>query len=242
MTAATAAPAAGNAGGSFELTKESKTIGLADKSSAGEAVIPMNDIDTIVRASTTGFNLQEVKVAFNHDVQIDVSGVRVDGKRGEILNLPRWVANVLESEMHAEIQDADMVVELKQAIVKENVQGEFELATLEPHFYIKLRAHMRRLSESDNDKVGSMLNSLVRKRQGKIVRLADSSKLTSDLAQKLTVEEHAFYETIYENSKSFKEKILSGAGGDDGSGSGGGGSPGAEGAGGGVKGGDGGSE
>lgn len=212
------AAAAGTAG-SHELTKRlTELIRPADNNSS-RADIPLNDIDTIVRTSTQGFNLQEVKVAFNHDVKIDVSGVRVDGKRGDILNLPRWVANVLESEKHAEIQDTDMVVELKQAIVKENVQGEFELATLEPHFYIKLRAYTRRLSESDGDKVGSMLNSLVRKRQGKIVRLADSSRLTADLSQKLTVEEQAFYEAIYENSRSFKEKIL-GADDDGGDGSG----------------------
>jgi len=67
---------------------------------------------------------------------------------------------------------------------------------------------MKRLSEQDNDKVGSMLNSLVRKRQGKIIRLADSSKLSAEIAQKLTVEEQAFYNTIYENSRNFKEKIL----------------------------------
>ncbi|MDG7054458.1 MAG: hypothetical protein JRZ95_04010, partial [Nitrososphaerota archaeon] len=71
-----------------------------------------------------------------------------------------------------------MVVELKQAIVKENVQGEFELATLEPHFYIKLKSYMKTLEQSDFDKVESMLNSLVRKRKGKIIHLADSSKLT----------------------------------------------------------------
>lgn len=168
----------------------------------------MTGIDEIVKTSTIGFNLQDVKVSFNHDVKIDVAGVHVEGKQGEILNMPRWVADVLESEKHAEMHDTDMVVELKQAVVKENVQGEFELATLDTHFYIKLRSYMRRLSESDKDKVGSMLNSLVRKRQGKIIRLADSSKLRTEMAQKLTVEEQAFYNTIFESSKSFKEKIL----------------------------------
>lgn len=168
----------------------------------------MTDLDNVVKASTAGFNLEDVKISFNHDVKIAIGGVDVDAKHGEILNLPRWVANVLESEKHGEIQDTDMIVELKQAVVKENVQGEFEISTLEPHFYIKLRAFMKRLSESDIDKHGSMLNSLVRKRQGKIIRIADSSKLSADIAKKLTVEERIFYDTIYENSKNFKEKIL----------------------------------
>ena len=52
-----------------------------------------------------------------------------------------------------------------------------------------------------------MLNQLVRIRQGKIVRLADSSKLTSDLSSKLSVEEEVYYNQIH-NAILFKEQIL----------------------------------
>ena len=156
----------------------------------------------------TGFDLEDVKVTFLHDIKINVAGVDVEGKQGEMLNIPRWVASVLESDKHVSIQDTDMVVELKQATVKENVQGEFELATLEPHFYVKLISFMKKLPKDDFDKVESMLNSLVRKRQGKIIHLADSSQLTADLRQKLTLEERAFYEKIYNTSSDFKKQIL----------------------------------
>jgi len=115
---------------------------------------------------------------------------------------------VLESEKHAKIEDTDMVVELKQAMVKENVQGEFELATLDPHFYIRLKSYMKTLPQQDFDKVESMLNTLLRKRQGKIVHLADSSKLTANLSQKLTIEERLFYENIYKNATDFRKQIL----------------------------------
>ena len=156
----------------------------------------------------TGFELEDVKVTFLHDIKINVAGVDVQGKQGEILNIPRWVANVLENDKHVSIEEPDMVVELKQATVKENVQGEFELATLDPHFYVRLISYMKKLSKDDFDKVESMLNSLVRKRQGKIIHLADSSQLTADLSQKLTLEERAFYEKIYNTSKEFKKQIL----------------------------------
>ena len=53
-----------------------------------------------------------------------------------------------------------------------------------------------------------MLNQLVRIRQGKIVRLADSSKLTSDLSSKLSVEEEVYYNQIHNASLGFKEQIL----------------------------------
>ena len=156
----------------------------------------------------TGFDLEDVKVTFLHDIKINVAGVNVEGKQGEILNIPRWVANVLESDKHVNIEDTDMEVELKQATVKENVQGEFELATLDPHFYVRLISFMKKLPKDEFDKVESMLNSLVRKRQGKIIHLADSSQLTADLSQKLTLEERAFYEKIYNTSSDFKKQIL----------------------------------
>jgi len=152
--------------------------------------------------------LEEVKVTFTHDVKLKVSGIDVVGKQGELLNVPRWIAEVLESENHVQIDDTDMVVELKQAIVKENVQGEFELATLEPHFYLKLKSCMKRLPQQDYDKIQSMLNSLVRKRQGKIIHLADSAKLSADLSKKLTVEEREFYNNLHNISAGFKKQII----------------------------------
>ena len=86
-----------------------------------------------------GNSLKDVKVEFKKDLKLDVTNIAIDGKSGEILNVPRWVANVLESEKNVEINDVDMITELKQAATKEEVQGAFDLSTLEPHFYIKLK-------------------------------------------------------------------------------------------------------
>jgi len=164
--------------------------------------------EDLEKVHATGFDLEEVKVSVLHDFKLDVAGVQVYGKEGEILNFPRWIANVLDDEKHCQIQDTDMVVELKQAIVKENVKGEFELSTLDKHFYIKLKAYMKRLEQSDFDKVESMLNSLVRKRHGKIIHLADSSKLTTELANKITVEEREFYNNLHNISTEFTKQII----------------------------------
>jgi DNA replication factor GINS len=101
-----------------------------------------------------------------------------------------------------------MFSELKQSIVKEKVQGEFDLSTLDDYFYIKLKSYMKRLSENDYDKVESMLNTLLRKRQGKIIHLADSSKLTPDISRKLSIEEREFFNQIYEISTKFSKKIV----------------------------------
>ena len=162
----------------------------------------------LVQIHTIGYRLQDVKVNFGFDLRIDSLSVSIDAKQGEILSIPRWIADVLSSEKLAEVQDTDMVVALKQAVVKENVQGDFDLSTLESDFYIKINSFMERLPQEDRDKLESMLNSLIRKRQGKIIRLADSSKMTSDLAKKLTVEERIFFDQIYNDSIEFKKQIF----------------------------------
>ena len=66
---------------------------------------------------------------------------------------------------------------------------------------------MKELDKDDFDHVESILLELFRMRRGKLVKLADSIKLTSDLYNKLTVEEVIFYKTIYENSKEFERQI-----------------------------------
>ena len=161
-----------------------------------------------------GNSLKDVKVEFKKDTVLDVSDISIKGKQGEILNIPRWVADVLESEKHIEIQDIDMLVELKQAVEKEKMLGRFDLATLQvqqqadPYFYIKMKSYMNRLPEKDYDKVESMLNTLLRTRQTKIIRLADASKLTADVSQKLSIEEREFYNNLHDNSSKFSKTII----------------------------------
>ena len=166
------------------------------------------DISELVSIHSLGHDLKDAKVEFNNDLKLNVSNISIEGKKGEILNIPRWVANILESEKHVEIKDSETLVELKQAVMKEELHGDFDLITLEPRFYIKIKSYMKRLSEKDYVKVESLLNKLLRTRKTKIIRLADSSKLTAEISQKLSVEEHEFYNQVHETSIKFSKKIV----------------------------------
>ncbi|MDR3782462.1 MAG: DNA replication complex GINS family protein [Candidatus Nitrosotalea sp.] len=166
------------------------------------------NISELIQVHSIGYRLQDVKVNFVYDLKIEAPTVSVESKQGEIMSVSRWVAEVLSAEKLVQVQDTDMVVALKQAVMKENVQGDFDLSTLELDFYIKVNSFTQRLPQEDRDKIESMLNSLIRKRQGKIIRLADSSKMTSDLAKKLTIEERTLFDYIHNNSTEFKKQIL----------------------------------
>ncbi|MEM4253007.1 MAG: hypothetical protein QXE84_05740 [Candidatus Nitrosotenuis sp.] len=164
-------------------------------------------INDLLQVYSIGYAIQDVKTVINHDFKINVSGIAIDGKQGEVLNLPRWIGQTLESENHAEIQEADMGVELTQSISKENFQGE-ELSHLEPDFYIKVAGYIQRQSEKEKDKLQSLLKMLIRRRLGKIIPRANSMELTADLAKKLSVEERALYNQIHKNSAEFMEQVF----------------------------------
>lgn len=167
----------------------------------------MLKINDLLQVYSIGYAIQDVKTVINHDFKINVSGIAVDGKQGEVLNLPRWVGQTLESEDHAEIQEVDMGVELTQSISKENFQGE-ELSHLEPDFYIKVAGYIQRQSDKEKDKLQSLLKTLIRRRLGKIIPRANSMELTADLAKKLSVEERALYNQIHKNSTEFMELVF----------------------------------
>lgn len=165
------------------------------------------DIEKIEKVHSIGYALKDTKFTVGQDFKLDVAGVKVEGTQGEVNNLPTWVGKVLEENNLGTIDSPDMVTELKQALSKEKMVGEYQLSTLEPHFYIKLKESMKTLSKDDFDRVESMMLELFRMRRGKLVKLADSIKITSDIYNKITVEENVFYQTIYENSKNFENNI-----------------------------------
>ena len=101
------------------------------------------ELEDVVKVHSIGYDIEEVKVEFKHELKMDVSGVKIEGKESEIMNIPRWVAEILESEKHVILHEQDMVTELKQAKVKEDVQGEESLSTLDKHFYIRMNSYMK---------------------------------------------------------------------------------------------------
>lgn len=165
------------------------------------------EIEKVEKLHSIGYDLKDTKVTLKQDIKFNVAGIRIEGTQGEVLNLPRWIGNTLSENTLATIDSPDMITELKQALSKEKMVGEYQLSSLDPHFYIKLKESMKELNRDDFDHVESIMLELFRMRRGKLVKLADSIKLTSDLYSKLTVEEIVFFKSIYDNSQKFEKQI-----------------------------------
>ncbi len=165
------------------------------------------NIDKIEKVHSIGHRLKDSKITVNRDFKFNVAGIKTEGTTGEVINMPQWVGKILADNNLASLDSPDMITELKQALSKEKMVGEYQISTLDPHFYIKLKESMKELNRDDFDKVESMMLELFRMRRGKLVKIADSIKLNSELYNKLTVEENIFYKTIHENSVEFERQI-----------------------------------
>jgi len=165
------------------------------------------EIDKIEKVHSIGYRLKDAKFTVNQDFKFNVAGVKIEGTQGDTNNMPQWVGKILSDNNLGIMHSPDMITELKQALSKEKMVGEYQLSTLDPHFYIKLKESMKVLNRDDYDKVESMKLELFRMRRGKLVKMADSIKLNSELYNKLTVEETVFYKTIYDNSIEFELQI-----------------------------------
>lgn len=165
------------------------------------------EIDKVEKVHSIGYRLKDAKVTLKQDVKFNVAGVKTEGTQGEVNNMPQYVGKILADNDLGLLDSPDMITELKHALSKEKMVGEYQISTLDPHFYIKLKESMKELRGDDFDKVESMMLELFRMRRGKLVKLADSIKLNSELYNKLTVEEVIFYKTIHENSVEFEKQI-----------------------------------
>ena len=165
------------------------------------------EIDKVEKVHSIGYRLKDAKVTINQDFKYNVAGMKIEGTQGDTNNMPLWIGKILSENKVATLNSPDMITQLKQALSKEKMVGEYQISTLDPHFYIKLKDSMNELNKDDFDKVESMMLELFRMRRGKLVKIADSIKLNTELYNKLTVEENIFYKTIHENSVEFENQI-----------------------------------
>jgi DNA replication factor GINS len=165
------------------------------------------EIDEVEKVHLIGYRLKDAKLTVTQYFKYNVAGMKIDGIQGDTNNMPQWLGKILSDNQLGTLDSPDMITELKQALSKEKMVGEYQISTLDPHFYIKLKDSMKELNRDDFDKVESMMLELFRMRRGKLVRIADSIKMNSELYNKLTVEENVFYRIIYDNSKEFERQV-----------------------------------
>ena len=159
--------------------------------------------DDLLEVHRLGHMLSDVKTALHRDISISVGGLVIRGRQDEVVSMPLWVGRMLQEKGIATPQIPDSITELKQAIIKEQVVGEHQLAMLDTRFYIRLWLQITSMEGRDRDGVEGIMTDLLRLRRGKIVQLADSSELTGEIKSRITVEEQIFFDTIHKEGSQF---------------------------------------
>ena len=166
-----------------------------------------SNVEKIAQIHTIGNSLEDVAFEATCDYNVKVAGVQTSARRGETSKIPYWIAQILEAQDYGHMTLPDMVTALKQALSKERISGTREFQTLEPLFYVKLKASLKTLEGRDFEKVHDMLLELFRMRNTKLVTKASSMSLSADLNSKLTVEERMFYDKINGICSDFESQI-----------------------------------
>lgn len=183
-----------------------------DKIFHTEASIPASPLgsmrgEDVQMAHKIGYWLEDAKTTLRQSVKIRVGDTDISGKEGEVINVPLWAGAILEENGMAAVDTPDVVTELKQVTVKEQMVGKYQLASLDEKFYIRLQSQMRKLKPRDRDGVESMMMELFRMRRGKIVQLADSTRLTAEIKSRISIEERAFFDAINREGEMLKCRV-----------------------------------
>jgi DNA replication factor GINS len=154
------------------------------------------------------YSMEEIRITFKKNFSINIDGLDLEAKEGEIGSIPRWLAQILEENNSVEIQDTDILIYVSRSLNRERISKPHDLSGIDLDFYIRTNDFIKRLKDKEKESVVVSLNSFVTSRIGKIVKLAAASALSVDLEKKLSAEEKELYNFIHNSSSEFKQRAV----------------------------------
>ncbi|MCP8322336.1 MAG: DNA replication complex GINS family protein [archaeon] len=165
-----------------------------------------------------GFLLVPVKVIIKQDLPaIEIGSVNLpEAHEGDVIEVPRWVAEIMVQMNFAELQEESFNLELFKALSRERMQDPSQISTLKADFYPEMKRRMKltkSMMERDEslkevyEKFSSSAYDLIALRTSKLLYLA-SSPLSPDLEKKITPEEKNLFELIRSIIENWRKAIL----------------------------------
>ena len=87
-------------------------------------------IEEIEKVHSIGYRLKDAKVTLIRISSIMLQVSKLKGTQGDTNNMPQWIGKILNDSGVGTIDMPDMITELKQALSKEKMVGEYQLSTL----------------------------------------------------------------------------------------------------------------
>ena len=144
--------------------------------------------------------------------RLDIGSIHLEPMNpGDVVELPRWVAEVLINLDICESQEESFASEVFKAVNREKMVGTDQIAQLKPDFYLKIRRHITFATENlrpsnvqELDKTKTLIYDLIALRLRKILLLSASLSPPSDLREKLTPEEYQIFDSVYNLLQSWR--------------------------------------
>lgn len=153
----------------------------------------------------------------------DIGSIHLENmNQGDVVEVPRWIAEILTELGVAESQEESFASEVFKAVNREKMAGENQVATLRPDFYLKIRRHlasssssqlgaMRPSSVSELERTRTLIYDLVALRLRKILLIASALSPPNDIKEKLTPEEYQIFDTVYGLLQSWRRAVTEGS-------------------------------
>jgi hypothetical protein len=177
-------------------------------------------MQTFVKDRETEHLLNPVKILIKQNLpKISMASIEIgETKEGDILEVPRWVAEVLAELGFAQIQEEIFEVEMLKTLSRERIQGPNQLSTITGDFYLKLRRYLDSLKGGSYPKGASRLGydeahmkamDLITLRTVKLLPLTVGDS-AADLMQKVTPEEIQLFNIVRDVVQQWKQTVLEG--------------------------------
>ncbi len=139
-------------------------------------------IERFVKARERAYLFENVKVNIEKDVKDDPVLQRHGLKnlrKGDTIEIPRWIAEILEEEGIIKGLEEGFEVEMFRVLNREKLQGSHQISSVRPDLYLRLRRYMLSLKRRGlNDAFNRFriyAQDLVRLRLNKVMAFAASS-------------------------------------------------------------------
>ncbi len=190
-----------------------------------ETVVSMqrqvSDIATFIQDREMEHLLNPVKIVVKQNLpKISIASIEIgETKEGDLIEVPRWVAEAFAELGFAEVQEESFEVEMLKALSRERIQGSNQLSTLVGDFYLKLKRYLdgleentqsRRASRLDYEEAHMKARDLVKLRTVKLLPLT-VGEYTPDMMQKVTPEELKLFNMVREIVQQWKRTVLEGS-------------------------------
>lgn len=163
-----------------------------------------SNIKRFIKARERSYLFEIVKVIVEKDMEDDpilqMYGLR-DLRKGESVEIPRWVAEILEEEGIVKGLEEGFEVEMFRALNREKLQGPHQISPVRSDFYLRLMRYLislkRRGSSEAYNRFRIYAEDLVKLRLNKVVTFATSSAPVDQAIQNMTPEEIILYKEIH---------------------------------------------